>query len=238
MSSTRRRIGISVATTEAARRQLMQPVPCWEKVWVAAQDAAPGSTLKVYKWVKTEKKQYFSDDEDEIDEPLAPLPDEPEVNDAEEEVDQDDAPTSVAPEVASRAVSEPLAAPDEAAPSLPKPHPLSMSLVPGSPTPPPDVEEGLGLDDALKPMDVNIANLDASITLDDVDVESTPLQVPPELNVDVDGIAPLDLVDMGPDGTQFEAAGDLSQLQATDSLLGGEVMDESGDPFINIDTTE
>ena len=32
--ATRRRIGVSAATTEAARRQLMQPVPCWEKVWV------------------------------------------------------------------------------------------------------------------------------------------------------------------------------------------------------------
>lgn len=56
--ATRRRIGISVATTEAARRQLMQPVPCWEKVWVTYQEA-PGSTLKVYKWVKSEKKQVW-----------------------------------------------------------------------------------------------------------------------------------------------------------------------------------
>jgi hypothetical protein len=53
----RRRIGISTATTEAARRQLMQPVPCWEKVWVVPEKAAPGSTLKVLKWVKTEKVQ-------------------------------------------------------------------------------------------------------------------------------------------------------------------------------------
>ena len=53
----RRRIGISTATTEAARRQLMQPVPCWEKVWVVPEKAAPGSTLKVLKWVKTDKVQ-------------------------------------------------------------------------------------------------------------------------------------------------------------------------------------
>ncbi len=53
----RRRIGISTATTEAARRQLMQPVPCWEKVWVVPEKAAPGSTLKVLKWVKTYKVQ-------------------------------------------------------------------------------------------------------------------------------------------------------------------------------------
>lgn len=55
--ATRRRIGVSIATTEAARRQLMQPVPCWEKMWVTPQDALAGSTLKVYKWVKTDKKQ-------------------------------------------------------------------------------------------------------------------------------------------------------------------------------------
>lgn len=35
----------------------MQPVPCWEKVWVVPEKAAPGSTLKVLKWVKTEKVQ-------------------------------------------------------------------------------------------------------------------------------------------------------------------------------------
>jgi hypothetical protein len=56
----RRRIGISTATTEAARRQLMQPVPCWEKVWVVPEKAAPGSTLKVMKWVKTDKVQVRS----------------------------------------------------------------------------------------------------------------------------------------------------------------------------------
>jgi hypothetical protein len=35
----------------------MQPVPCWEKVWVVPEKAAPGSTLKVLKWVKTDKVQ-------------------------------------------------------------------------------------------------------------------------------------------------------------------------------------
>ena len=56
--ATRRRIGVSAATTEAARRQLMQPVPCWEKVWVVPSiPSGSSSTLKVYKWVKTEKIQ-------------------------------------------------------------------------------------------------------------------------------------------------------------------------------------
>ena len=56
--ATRRRIGVSAATTEAARRQLMQPVSCWEKVWVVPSiPSGSSSTLKVYKWVKTEKIQ-------------------------------------------------------------------------------------------------------------------------------------------------------------------------------------
>jgi hypothetical protein len=54
--STRRRIGVSAATTESARRQLMAKVPCWEKVWVTP-DIPVGSSLKVYKWVKTDRTQ-------------------------------------------------------------------------------------------------------------------------------------------------------------------------------------
>lgn len=48
--STRRRIGVSVATTEAARRALIKPVPCWKKQWVVAD----GASIKVCKWVKTD----------------------------------------------------------------------------------------------------------------------------------------------------------------------------------------
>ena len=51
---------IGAATSESARRQLMQPVPCWEKMWVIPESAAPGSTLKVLRWVKTDKKQVRS----------------------------------------------------------------------------------------------------------------------------------------------------------------------------------
>src|SRR6202042_247946 len=113
--ATRRRIGVSIATTEAARRALMQPVPCWEKVWSTPENAAPGSTLRVYKWVKTDKQQVsliqtclfsfiqpryslkqFSDDEDEVDVPLAPLPDEIEMVEGDED-DQDEAGPSADP---------------------------------------------------------------------------------------------------------------------------------------------
>jgi hypothetical protein len=58
--STRRRIGVSIATTEAARRQLMQPVVCWEKVWTVPENAASNSSVKIYKWVKTDRKQVSS----------------------------------------------------------------------------------------------------------------------------------------------------------------------------------
>ena len=35
----------------------MQPVPCWEKVWGPPDGAPPGTTLRVLKWVKTDKVQ-------------------------------------------------------------------------------------------------------------------------------------------------------------------------------------
>ena len=42
----------------------------------------------------------------------------------------------------------------------------------------------------------------------------------------------LDMTGMGPDGEQFEGAQDVSQLQPTDALLGGPLMDDAmGDPF-------
>ena len=42
----------------------------------------------------------------------------------------------------------------------------------------------------------------------------------------------LDLGGVGPDGEPFEGVDDLSQLQQTDELLGGGIMDENmEDPF-------
>lgn len=35
----------------------MVPTPCWERVLVTPGDTAPGTTWKVYKWVKTDRKQ-------------------------------------------------------------------------------------------------------------------------------------------------------------------------------------
>jgi len=218
--SSRRKVGVSTATSEAARRQLMQPVPCWEKVWVPLANAPPGSNLKVLKWIKTDNRQAFSDDEEEVDEPLAPLPDDVEGNEGEEGDDQEEAPSaSGAPDNTSRAVSESVPPPDEtpqeSEPKAAKPHPLSISVVP-SPSPPPPEE----LDAALQPLATDAV----------LDVVAPELQVPAELSGELPALD-VDLSNLGPDGTQFEAANDLTQIVEGDIMLSGELMDQSEDPF-------
>jgi hypothetical protein len=138
------------------------------------------------------------------------LPDEPEAAEGDDEMDQDEMANSVAPTPApiSREVSEPLPIPEEAKPATPKPHPLSVSFQPPSPTPAPDDD---GLDDSLKPTE---GNLDTVID-------------------DMEGGIELDISQIGPDGESYEGVGDLSQLQATDVLLGGPLLDAvmETDPF-------
>jgi len=235
----RRRIGISTATTEAARRQLMQPVPCWEKVWVTPEKAAPGSTLKVLKWVKTDKvqvrpkpgwrlklhvpndatwiEQQFSDDEGDVNEPLAPLPDEPEVVEGEDDVEQEDQAQSVPPEPISRDMSESILPKDElpSKVSSPKPHPLSISFGPPIPSEQPSDD---GLSGALQ-------GLEDDLVAGAVDV-ADPLGAT--------DLVDLGLTQLGPDGTAFEGADDLAQLQSADSILGGDIVLDatmSDDPF-------
>ncbi|KAI0634269.1 hypothetical protein C8Q77DRAFT_1157117 [Trametes polyzona] len=206
--ATRRRVGFSTSTSEASRRQLMQPVPCWEKVWGPPDGAAPDSSLRVHKWVKTDKTQQFSDDEGEADQPLAPIqPEEIEVVDGDDDMDQDEAAGSTAPDMTpgpmSRDVSEPAPAPpdaDDPTKPSPKPHPLSISFQPPTPTPQADDDV---LDDSLLPQEGELG-----------------------------GTMGLDMAGMGPDGQPFESSGDLSQLQQSDTLLGGPLMDQSmEDPF-------
>ncbi|KAI8986068.1 hypothetical protein BD414DRAFT_440573 [Trametes punicea] len=206
--ATRRRVGFSTATSEASRRQLMQPVPCWEKVWGPPEGAPPGTTLRVYKWVKTDKRQQFSDDEGEADQPLAPIqPEEIEVVEGDEEMDQDEATGSNAPEMTpgpmSRDTSEPAPATkeeDESAKPSPKRHPLSISFQPPTPSPAPDEDV---LDESLRPQEG-----------------------------DLGGNIGMSMETIGPDGEPFESAGELSQLQQSDALLGGPLMDQSmEDPF-------
>ena len=54
---SKRKVNFGAITSEAARRQLMVPTPCWERVLVTPEDTAPGAAWKVYKWVKTDRKQ-------------------------------------------------------------------------------------------------------------------------------------------------------------------------------------
>ncbi|KAI1786886.1 hypothetical protein LXA43DRAFT_746295 [Ganoderma leucocontextum] len=233
--ATRRRVGFTTSTSEASRRQLMQPVPCWEKVWGPPDGALPGTTLRVYRWVKTDKKQQFSDDEGEADEPLAPIQPEDlvEVVEGDDDMEQDEAANSNAtPGPMSRDVSEPaplqsqneslgdISAP-QSKPPTPKPHPLSISFQPPTPTPgPEDVDDGLH--DALMPPQAGGE--------DEGELGGGPLDGG-DLSMGGDEGMSLDMGGMGPDGEQFEGA-DLSQLQSADPLLGGPLMDESmGDPF-------
>jgi len=207
----------------------MQPVPCWEKVWTFPENAVPGSSFKVYRWVKTEKKQQFSDDEEETDQPLAPLPDEPEVVDVDEEIDQDETGTPQLVETApvSRAESEAVVLKEEVKPASPKPHPLSVSFGP------PPVEED-ELDALLQPTVLEVTDSggvsDLAGDLDVGDMSVDPLE-----GIDVGDIGAdlsLDMSTIGPDGEPFEGAEDISQMQATDALLGGPLMDDTlDDPF-------
>ena len=161
-------------------------------------------------------------------------------------MDQDDAANSNVPETTpgpmSRDVSEPapirpkdesgdVSAP-QSKPASPKPHPLSISFQPPTPTPAPeDVDESL--QDALRPPETG-GDEDGGLDADGLG--GGPL----DGGVDVGDMGDmggdegmnLDMRGIGPDGEQFEGADDLSQLQATDPLLGGPLMDQNmDDPF-------
>lgn len=224
--STRRRIGVSIATTEAARRQLMQPVVCWEKVWTVPENAAPNSSVKIYKWAKTERKQQFSDDEGEVDEPLAPLPDEPEVVEGDEEMDQDEPVVSVVPDAEApvldtetNSVAQEIPSEPQTKPSSPSPPALSLQA-----TEPILVTEQVAdmLDESLKALD------------GDVDIE-----IGVHESANPEEVGDLDMAVLGPDGTAFEGVHDLSQMESGDALLGGPLMDHTVDPFaINLNHEE
>ncbi|KAF9076062.1 hypothetical protein BDP27DRAFT_1313844 [Rhodocollybia butyracea] len=145
--ATRRRVGVSNATTEAARRQLMQPVTCWEKVWFTPENAP---SLKVFKWVKTDKVPHF-EDEIEVDAPLAPLPDEPEVVElVEEEMEQEETQPIADEKPAMNAEPpETTQEPEESKPPSPKPQ-LTMTT---ELTIEDMADAGDALDASLKPMD-------------------------------------------------------------------------------------
>ncbi|KAG7452395.1 uncharacterized protein BT62DRAFT_1000130 [Guyanagaster necrorhizus] len=215
--STRRRIGVSNATTEAARRQLMQPVPCWEKAWVTPEGQSVNSTLKVFKWVKTDKIQQFNEDDHDADEPLAPLPDEPEVVDGDDEVEQDeqdDKPITVDAEATHNGSEVPEAVTQsqstEPPTKPPSPDP-QLSLEP-------PMTDDLTMDDTADVLEASLKPLDSS--LEDVD----------KMTVEHDGME-LDMSSFGPDGLGLEGSHDLTQLEPSDTLMGGPLMDDTVDPF-------
>jgi hypothetical protein len=91
----------------------------------------------------------------------------------------------------------------------PKPHPLSISFRPS-----PDSDHGDNVFDESLAVGVDgIVGVDGG-NASDVDVSA------------------LDMSALGPDGTAFEDAHDLAQMQGDDALMGGMMMDQSDDPFV------
>lgn len=156
-------------------------------------------------------------EEEEVDQPLAPLQDVEEIETNEEDTENpEDTPTGEN----SRAVSELPQVKDDllSRPVTPKPHPLSVSFQPPSPTPAPQEEENI---------EVDTEALTATTTLDPGLEEAGVLNP--------DDIIHMNMADLGPDGEPFEGAGNLLQVQEGDDLLGGaELMDQTGDPFQDV----
>ncbi|KIY63029.1 hypothetical protein CYLTODRAFT_446867 [Cylindrobasidium torrendii FP15055 ss-10] len=219
--SKRRVGGVSAATTEAARRQLMQPVPCWEKAWVTPEGFPGNTTFKVYKWVKTDRVPQFKDDEVELDEPLAPLPDAEEVeviDDEEKDEEKEDANGPIpgiqpSAEQASGLVPEPT---EEGKVEEEVDEPTQLTLEPP--------ETDLSLDGVGDPLAM-AASLDSSggnMMVDDALDDS--------LKINDDGGISLDMDGFGPDGLNLTSH-DLTQMQDDDALMGGPMMDQTEDPF-------
>jgi hypothetical protein len=91
-------------------------------------------------------------------------------------------------------------------PPTPQPPPLSISFQPEAET-----------DDVL----------DASLA---VGVDGVGVGVDDGTPGEVD-VEALDMSALGPDGTAFEAAHDLTQMEGEDALMGGVLMDQTDDPF-------
>jgi len=125
---------VAAHQTEAARRALIQPVPCWEYKWVIPQGMNSGSALRLRQWVKTDKKQEFSDDEDESQVPLAPLPDEPEQDQGDEEEEEEEKEDSAAPAPSGIATPLPAETSMQGVPGLDTP--ISGAITPASGEPP------------------------------------------------------------------------------------------------------
>jgi hypothetical protein len=116
----------------------------------------------------------------------------------------------------SRDTSEPIL-PKEELPSKvssPKPHPLSISFQPSLPS----EQEDDGLGGALQGLEAL----------------TDPVNVADPLGAAVTDLVDLDLSQLGPDGTAFDDAGDLTQIEPGDDILGPDILSAaiSDDPFV------
>ena len=152
--------------------------------------------------------QQFSDEEGEADEPLAPLPDEPEVVDVDEDGEEDGAGADGV--VLNVDGSEaPIAMKDQqdllSKPPSPKSGPrLSMSLA-GEEEPTIN-DDNVALDVSLNPFDGPMGEMGDVEKLSGDDI----------MELDMSSLAP-------PDSSDF-----VSNL---DEILGGSILDPTGDPF-------
>ena len=148
--------------------------------------------------------QHFSDDEGEVDEPLAPLPDELEVVDGVE--GDDDLEQDVADATQNKELTDVDQNVDDPSSKLSSPKP-QLRIMPSS-------LSGIETRDSVD-------GLDASLKLD-TDMDDIDKKVNDDLELHISGL--------GPDGLQLESAHDLSQLGGPDGLMGGPLMDDV-DPF-------
>lgn len=147
-----------------------------------------------------------------MDDPLAPLPDEPEVVEGDEEMELDETQNTTVTTV--KASESTPALPDEplSKPASPKPQ-LSMTLT--------GVDDGVNGDaDA----DVLNASLKPIVDADMHDIDRK------KAGVDVDAGVELDISALGPDALGLDGAG-LAQIDPSDGLVGGPLLDQTGDPF-------
>jgi len=141
-----------------------------------------------------------------VDEPLAPLPDEPEVVEGDEDEAEEAKVENAQPkdaEVADMDTNQ-----DEPPSKAPSPKPQLM-MQSGEDEP----QDTDVLDASLKPLDTTMGVGEDNDKVDDM------------------GGLELDISALGPDGLQLESAHDLSQLDGPDALIGGPLMDASMDPF-------
>ncbi|KAF7325406.1 hypothetical protein MVEN_02625600 [Mycena venus] len=154
--STKRRVGVSSATTEAARRAVDATRPFMGESLGHPRSRA--SRLNIASLPMDQDlqdssfwTQHFSDDEGEADEPLAPLPDEVEVVDGDEEDQDETAAAAPVPDVTEVPVPE---EEPPSKPASPKPQ-LSMGLQPSGDLDDPDTNSAL--DESLQAMETNMA---------------------------------------------------------------------------------